>query len=78
MIDIYQKISEIITEQLGVEPKEISLDKEIQDDLGADSLDCVELIMSCEERFDIEISDETAEKIKTVRDAVALIEGLVS
>ena len=64
------KIKEIIVEQLGVEESEITSDASFIDDLGADSLDTVELVMAFEEEFDIEIPDEAAEKIKTIRDVI--------
>ncbi len=63
-----ERIKEIIVEQLGVEKDQITLDASLIDDLGADSLDTVELVMAFEEEFDIEIPDEDAEKIRTVRD----------
>ena len=63
----------MIVEQLGVEENEITLDSSFIDDLGADSLDIVELIMALEEEFDIEIPDEDAEKILTVGDALDYI-----
>ncbi len=63
-----ERIKEIIVEQLGVEKDQITLDASFIDDLGADSLDTVELVMAFEEEFDIEIPDEDAEKIRTVRD----------
>ena len=61
-------------EQLGVEPDEVAIDSTFIDDLGADSLDIVELIMAFEEEFNIEIPDEAAEKIKTVQDVVTYID----
>jgi acyl carrier protein len=64
------KIKKIIVDQLGVDESKITEDSSFVDDLGADSLDIVELIMAFEEEFDIEIPDEDAEKIKTVGDAV--------
>ncbi len=63
-----ERIKEIIVEQLGVEEDQITPDASFIDDLGADSLDTVELVMAFEEEFDIEIPDEAAEKIRTVRD----------
>ena len=65
-----ERIKEIIVEQLGVEGSEITSDASFIDDLGADSLDTVELVMAFEEEFDIEIPDEQAEKIRTVRDVL--------
>jgi len=66
----FDKIKEILAEQLGINDEDINLDSVLTDDLGADSLDLVELVMAMEQEFDIEISDEDAEKIKTVGDAV--------
>jgi acyl carrier protein len=71
---VQDKVKQIIKDQLGVEDNEISPTASFVDDLGADSLDRVELIMAFEEAFDIEIPDEQAETIKTVQDAVDYIE----
>ena len=71
----FEKIREIICEQLGVEESAITLNTAFVDDLGADSLDLVELIMALEEAFDMEIPDEEAEKIVTVRDAVEYLKN---
>ncbi len=65
-----EKVKQIIVEQLGVDAAEVTASASFQDDLGADSLDIVELVMAFEEAFDVEIPDEDAEKIKTVQDAV--------
>ncbi|MGG7163671.1 acyl carrier protein [Clostridium ihumii] len=65
---MFEKIREKIAEQLSINPEEITLESSFIDDLGADSLDIVELIMALEEEFDIEIPDEDAEKISTVGD----------
>lgn len=65
-----QRVKAIIAEQLGVEGDEVGASDSIVDDLGADSVDIAELIMAIEEEFDLEISDEDAEKILTVKDAV--------
>lgn len=73
MADIAQKIKEIICEQLDVSEDDVVPEASFVDDLGADSLDQVELIMAMEEEFDISISDEDAEKIATVQDAVNYI-----
>ena len=70
----FDKVKEIVVEQLGVEAADVAIDSTFIDDLGADSLDIVELIMAFEEEFGIEIPDEAAEKIKTVKDAVTYIE----
>ena len=68
------KVKEIIVDQLGVDEKEVTPDASFIDGLGADSLDTVELVMAFEEEFDIEIPDETAEKILTVQDAIYYVE----
>jgi acyl carrier protein len=68
------KVKQIIIDQLGVEESEVTPTASFVDDLGADSLDRVELIMALEENFDIEIPDEQAETLKTVQDAVDYIE----
>jgi len=65
-----KKVSELIVEQLGVTEEEVKPEASFIDDLGADSLDIVELVMSLEEEFDIEIPDEDAEKIQTIGDAI--------
>lgn len=64
------RVREIIVEQLGVDADQVTSDASFVDDLGADSLDTVELVMALEEEFDIEIPDEDAEKIGTVKDAI--------
>ena len=73
MAGVQDKVKQIIVDQLGVEESEVTPNSSFVDDLGADSLDRVELIMAFEEAFDIEIPDEDAEKIKTVKDAVDYI-----
>lgn len=73
MSETFEKVRDIVVEQLGVEADEVSLESTFIDDLGADSLDIVELIMAFEEEFGIEIPDEAAEKIKTVQDVVNYI-----
>ncbi len=70
---VEQKVMDIIVEQLKVSPEEVTLEASFLEDLGADSLDLVELIMAMEEEFGLEISDEDAEKIQTVQDAVNYI-----
>jgi len=70
MSDIAEKIKKIICEQLSVEEADVVPDASFVDDLGADSLDQVELIMAMEEEFDVSISDEDAETIRTVQDAI--------
>jgi acyl carrier protein len=71
---VQDKVKSIIVEQLGVKPEEVNPEASFIDDLGADSLDTVELVMALEEEFGIEISDEDAEKITTVGQAVKYIE----
>jgi len=68
-----EKVKKIIVDQLGVDEAEVTPEAKFIDDLGADSLDTVELVMALEEEFEIEIPDEDAEKISTVRDAIAYI-----
>jgi acyl carrier protein len=70
---VADQVKKIIVEQLGVDEDEVTPDASFVDDLGADSLDTVELVMAFEEAFDIEIPDEDAEKIRTVQDAVDYI-----
>ncbi len=69
------KIRTIVADQLGVDEDQVTADASFVDDLGADSLDTVELIMAFEEEFDIEIPDEEAQKIKTVQDVIDYIQG---
>jgi len=73
MASVDEKVKQIIVEQLGVDEAEVTPNASFVDDLGADSLDTVELVMAFEEAFDIEIPDEDAEKIRTVKDAVDYI-----
>jgi acyl carrier protein len=72
--EIVEKVKQIISEQLGVEEAEVTPSASFTDDLGADSLDQVELVMALEENFDIEIPDDAAEKIRTVQDAIDYID----
>jgi len=74
MASVEERVKQIIVEQLGVDEGEVTPTASFVDDLGADSLDTVELVMAFEEAFDIEIPDEDAEKITTVKDAVAYID----
>jgi len=74
MASTEERVKQIIVEQLGVDEGEVTPNASFVDDLGADSLDTVELVMAFEEAFDIEIPDEDAEKIRTVQDAVSYIE----
>ncbi len=76
-MDVFSKVKEIVVDQLGVDEEDVTPDASFIDDLGADSLDIVELIMAFEEEFDIEIPDEDAEKITTVGEAVEYIESKV-
>jgi acyl carrier protein len=69
-MDIESQVKEIIVEQLGVDEAQVAAEASFIDDLGADSLDTVELVMAFEEKFDIEIPDEDAEKMRTVGDAI--------
>jgi acyl carrier protein len=73
MASVDEKVKQIIVEQLGVDEGEVTATASFVDDLGADSLDTVELVMAFEEAFDIEIPDEDAEKIRTVKDAIDYI-----
>ena len=75
MSSIETRVKAIVAEQLGVKEEEVTNDSSFVDDLGADSLDTVELVMALEEEFETEIPDEDAEKITTVKDAVAYIEN---
>ena len=70
----FDRVKKIVVDQLGVEADEVQMNSTFVDDLGADSLDIVELIMAFEEEFNIEIPDEKAEKIKTVEDVVKYID----
>lgn len=67
-MSVQVKVKDIIVDQLGVDPEKVKLESKFIEDLGADSLDIVELVMAMEEEFDIEIPDEDAEKLKTVND----------
>ena len=74
MVSVREKVKQIIVEQLGVDEAEVTETASFVDDLGADLLDTVELVMAFEEAFSIEIPDEDAEKITTVKDAIEYIE----
>ncbi len=71
--NIKEQVKEIIVEQLGVDPEKLTDDAKFIEDLGADSLDTVELVMTFEEKFGVEVPDEDAEKLKSVADVVAYI-----
>ncbi len=73
MASIEERVKQIIAEQLGVDEEQVADNASFMDDLGADSLDTVELVMALEEEFDVEISDEDAEKIQTVKNAIDYI-----
>lgn len=73
MASIAERVKQLVAEQLGVEEDQVTDEASFMDDLGADSLDTVELVMALEEEFDIEISDEDAEKVQTVQDAIDYI-----
>ena len=77
-MSVAEKVSDIISEQLGVKKEEVKTESSFIDDLGADSLDTVEVVMALEEEFGIEIPDEDAEKITTVGQAVKYIEDKIS
>ena len=74
-MSVEEKVKEIIVDQLGVDDKQVTTTASFIDDLGADSLDTVELVMALEEEFDIEIPDEEAEKIAKVQDAIDYIKS---
>ncbi len=72
--DIQQKVTDLIVDQLGVDADSVNSDAHFIDDLGADSLDTVELVMAFEEEFDMEIPDEDAEKLETIGDAIKYLD----
>ncbi len=78
MSTVFERVSKVVVDRLGVDEGEVKLEASFRDDLGADSLDVVELVMELEDEFDMEISDEDAEKIATVGDAISYIESKVS
>ena len=78
MSDVADRVKSIVVEHLGVDEDKVSEDASFIDDLGADSLDTVELVMAFEEEFDIEIPDDAAEQITTVKDAIDFIAGMKS
>jgi acyl carrier protein len=71
--EVLERVTKIIVDRLGVEESQVNLDAKFKEDLGADSLDVVEIVMELEDEFDVEISDDDAEKITTVGDAVTYI-----
>lgn len=73
-MEVFDRVRDIVVEELGVEPEEVTPEASFLDDLGADSLDIVELIMAFEEEFDMEIPDEQAENITTVQNVIDYIE----
>lgn len=75
MADVLERVTKIVIDRLGVEESQVKPEASFKDDLGADSLDVVELVMELEDEFDMEISDEEAEKIVTVGDAVNYIQS---
>ena len=72
--EIFDKLKELVVDQLGVDEDEVTMEASMQDDLGADSLDLVDLVMSVEEEFGVKVADEDLENIKTVGDIVNYIE----
>jgi len=74
MSNIEERVTDIVVEQLGLERDKVQLDSKFIDDLGADSLDTVELVMALEEEFDIEILDGEADNITTLKEAIAYVE----
>ena len=75
LTNVLEQVTKVIVARLGVDESEVTLQASFREDLGADSLDVVELVMELEDEFDMEISDEDAEKISTVGDAIAYIES---
>ncbi|MGC8767300.1 MAG: acyl carrier protein [Brevinematia bacterium] len=78
MADVFEKVKDLIVDQLGVDASKVTPEASFVEDLGADSIDIVELIMTLEEEFGVTISDEDAQNIRTVGDAVKFIEQHVS
>ncbi|WP_394753673.1 acyl carrier protein [Crenothrix sp.] len=78
MSNVEERVKKIVSEQLGVKPEEMSNESSFVDDLGADSLDTVELVMALEEEFECEIPDDEAEKITTVQEAIDYVKAHVS
>ena len=78
MSTVLERVTKVVVDRLGVDESEIKMEASFREDLGADSLDVVELVMELEDEFDTEISDDDAEKIATVGDAVSFIETKVN
>ena len=78
MATVLERVTKVVVDRLGVDETEVKVEASFREDLGADSLDVVELVMELEDEFDMEISDEDAEKIATVGDAISYIETKVS
>jgi len=78
MSDVFDRVKDIIVEQLDVDESQVTMEASFAEDLDADSLDVVELVMELEDEFDLEIADEEAEKISTVGDAVEYIDSIQS
>jgi acyl carrier protein len=78
MASVQERVKDCIVKQLGVNEEEVTIDAAIIDDLGADSLDVVELLMALEEEFDIQIPDEESENIRTVKEIIAHIESKIA
>ncbi len=78
MSTVFERVTKVVVDRLGVDESEIKMEASFREDLGADSLDVVELVMELEDEFDTEISDDDAEKIATVGDAVSFIETKVN
>ncbi len=72
---VFEKLQQIIVDELGVSKDEVTLEADLNDDLGADSLDAVELIMAIEDEFDLSVSDDVAQELKTVQNIVDYIEA---
>ena len=73
---VFDDVVDVVVEQLSVPKENVKMESNIIEDLGADSLDVVELVMALEEKFDVEIPDSDAEKLKTIADVVTFVEGL--
>ncbi|HWL11989.1 MAG TPA: acyl carrier protein [Ureibacillus sp.] len=78
MTTVLERVTKVVIDRLGVDESEVKVEASFREDLGADSLDVVELVMELEDEFDMEISDEDAEKIATVGDAISYIEAKIS